>query len=497
MDYMEGMGAVAGGDECAHVPYNSQILPVHAAMLHTGKLLYFSGSGNNNRNFPRKSMAARLWDPATGQIEAVPVHREQRDLFCAGHCFLPDGKLLVAGGTAGYPILFPYGFLSGIPDTFLFDPESGRWLKGSSMSEGRWYPTCAALPDGSALVLSGWRDHLPWKIVVPPFLMINRRVERWDPTAGPDSESETTGRWEDLKADHHSAYYPRLHVVPPGEVLKVGREPETFVFNLESRRWRRVATSRGGPRVYGTSVLLPLEPPDYDVRVMILGGAASEFLTGRATNSVEILRRDGTAYTWSDAPPMSFPRLHISATLLLDGRVLVTGGAREDNSNPVFETELFDPAKGTWRFGATCHVPRLYHSVSILLPDGRVWSGGGNPHPGDEELRIEIYTPGYTKDPDRPKIHESPRTIEYGQGFEIRFQSVARIIKAALLRPSSATHSFNADQRWVGLVFQLSEADRIRAISPPTSDQAPPGWYLLTLVDEQDRPAEAHWVHLS
>ena len=112
MDYMEGMGAVAGGDECAHVPYNSQILPVHAAMLHTGKLLYFSGSGNNNRNFPRKSMAARLWDPATGQIEAVPVHREQRDLFCAGHCFLPDGKLLVAGGTAGYPILFPYGFLS-------------------------------------------------------------------------------------------------------------------------------------------------------------------------------------------------------------------------------------------------------------------------------------------------------------------------------------------------------------------------------------------------
>ena len=230
---------------------------------------------------------------------------------------------------------------------------------------------------------------------------------------------------------------------------------------------------------------------------MILGGAASEFLTGRATNSVEILRRDGTAYTWSDAPPMSFPRLHISATLLLDGRVLVTGGAREDNSNPVFETELFDPAKGTWRFGATCHVPRLYHSVSILLPDGRVWSGGGNPHPGDEELRIEIYTPGYTKDPDRPKIHESPRTIEYGQGFEIRFQSVARIIKAALLRPSSATHSFNADQRWVGLVFQLSEADRIRAISPPTSDQAPPGWYLLTLVDELDRPAEAHWVHLS
>ena len=96
MDYMEGMGAVMGGDEYAHVPYDSQILPVYAAMLHTGKLTYFSGSGNNNRNFPRKRMAARLRGPATGQIEAVPVHLEQRDLSSAGHCFLPDGKLLVS-----------------------------------------------------------------------------------------------------------------------------------------------------------------------------------------------------------------------------------------------------------------------------------------------------------------------------------------------------------------------------------------------------------------
>ena len=145
---MGSSGAAHGGDECVDRLYNSEILPVHAALLHTGKVLFFSGSGNDDRKSPRNSMATRTWDPATERIETVKVPSEQRDLFCAGHCFLPDGKLLVAGGTSGYSIIFPYGFWSGIRNTFLFEPDSGRWLKGSKMREGRWYPTCLALPDG-------------------------------------------------------------------------------------------------------------------------------------------------------------------------------------------------------------------------------------------------------------------------------------------------------------------------------------------------------------
>lgn len=494
----EGMpGHGFGGDECVLLPYNSEILPVHAAMLRTGKLLYFSGSGNNRRNFPRNSMAARLWDPVSGAIETVPVHRDQRDLFCAGHCFLPDGRLLVAGGTAGYSIFFPYGLWSGIRDTFLFDPDSARWLRGPRMREGRWYPTCLAMPDGTVLVFAGWRDHLPSKIVVPPFLLNNPRVERWIPAADPTGSGSGGGRWRDLRADRRMAYYPRVHVVPPGDVLKVGREPKTLALNVPARRWTHVADAEGGPRVQGTSVLLPLVPPDYDVRVLILGGTAREFLAGLATNSAEVLRRDGTRYEWTPAPPMTFPRLHVNATLLLDGRVLVTGGGRRDNTSPVYESELFDPETRTWLMGATCSVPRLYHSVAVLLPDGRVWTGGGNPRAGDEELRIELYTPGYCQTADRPVIDAWPAGIGYGSPFEVHVTCPAPIVHAALVRPTSVTHSFNVEQRWVGLEMLSATGVRLMLRAPPTPDLAPPGWYLLTVLDEHRCPASSRWIRLS
>ena len=365
------------------------------------------------------------------------------------------------------------------------------------MREGRWYPTCLALPDGSALVLAGWRDHLPWKIVVPPFLLNNRSVERWNPMASAQARAEVPGRWEDLRAGHRMAYYPRVLVVPPGEVLKVGREPKTLVFDLTSLEWKHLATSGGGPRVNGTSVLLPLRPPGYEIGVLILGGAASEFLPGPATNSAEILRRNGEAYEWEWARPMTFPRLHVNATLLLDGRVLVTGGGKDKRGFiEAGHIWKFDPNTKKWRMGATCHVPRLYHSVAVLLPDGRVWTGGGNPHPGDEELRIEIYTPGYFRDRDRPKIERAPSRIAYGSPFDLLFRASSPIVETAIVRPSSVTHSFNVDQRWVGLPMQPLGTDGIRAVAPPSPAHAPPGWYLLTLVDEKRRPAIAAWVQL-
>ncbi len=491
-------GTHAGQDECVLVSYNSQILPVHAAVLNTGKLLYFSGSGNDPVKFKDRRMEARLWDPTAGTIQRVPTHADQRDLFCTGHCFLPDGRLLVAGGNSGYPISPWLPLFTGIRDAFVFDPVRETWLRTAYMSDGRWYPTCVPLPDGRVAAFSGLMAN-PWKLLIPPFSLLNKRVEVWSPSGSePLAGADTMlGRWDDLRADRRIEYYPRVHIILTGEILRVGPERHTLSFDPASRVWRRAARLRSNSRFQGTSVLLPLLPPTSEVRILHLGGSRGDHLRTKSTNSAEILQRTQDGWSWRWTRPMTFRRRHVNATLLLDGRVLVTGGGRRGNEDPIFETEIFDPRTETWALGATCHVGRLYHSVAALLPDGRVWTGGGNPGWGDDELRIELYTPGYWADSDRPRITVSPDNISYGSLFEIQVASHSPIVKAALVRPSSVTHSFNVEQRWVGVEITSRGSGVITLHAPSRPQMAPPGWYMLTVLDEERRPSRARWVHLA
>ena len=486
-------------DACILQDRNSEILPIHAALLHTGKLLYFSGSGNDPEKFPYQKMETRLWDPADGSIAPVPVHRKQRDLFCAGHCFLPDGRLLVAGGNSGYPWSQALPVFTGIKDTFVFEPEPepGRWLWAAPMAAGRWYPTVVSLPDGGALAFSGVWDAL-WKILLWPFSLYNCKVERWGVDGGsPETADTTPGSWTDLHAKRPMYYYPRVHVVPSGEILFVGQTRDILEFNPKTASWRTVTRVRRN-RYEGTSVLLPLRPDEgYRARILAVGGAWGQRWAVDAHNDAAILDRRGGDWAWRWIPPMAFRRMHANATLLLDGRVLVTAGGMRGREQPILETELFDPRTETWRLGATCSVGRTYHSVAVLLPDGRVWTGGGNLAWGLDELRIELYTPGYCLEEDRPAITASPPSVAYDSPFEVRVASPTPLLEASLVRPGSVTHSFNVDQRWVGLQVASATKTKLELRSPPNAELAPPGWYLLTVLDEHRCPAEARWIRLS
>ncbi len=84
------------------VPAEFRVNAVHAALLHTGKVLIVAGSGNNRRDFDRGSFKSILFDPSTDKFKLITT---PTDLFCSGHAFLQDGKLLVAGGTQRYEAL--------------------------------------------------------------------------------------------------------------------------------------------------------------------------------------------------------------------------------------------------------------------------------------------------------------------------------------------------------------------------------------------------------
>jgi hypothetical protein len=371
---------------------------------------------------------------------------------------------------------------TGIPDANLFNPISLAWTERAPMVFPRWYPTNTTLPDGRVLVTAG--NIAPGVRVEIP--------EVYDPAVN---------TWQQLASAGRSLpMYPWMFVLPSDgvtqrdiRVFNAGPNPATKVLNMTAGVWEAenypAMVDRG---VYGGTAVM-FEPG----RVLIAGGADPSYpITKLATNTAEIIDLNQSNSYWQFTSPMRYPRLHLNATLLPDGQVLVTGGTQKgwsDSAQAVMTPELFDPATGTWTDMAPMQVPRLYHSTAFLLPDGRVVTTGTN-----GETRFEIYSPPYLFKGARPSI-TSQVTIaaRYGSAFNVEFTTPAgtAITKVALIRFSVVTHSWNMDQRYVPLAFTTS-GSTLTVQGPVNASLAPPGFYMLFIVNDQGVPSTAARVKL-
>jgi hypothetical protein len=257
---------------------------------------------------------------------------------------------------------------------------------------------------------------------------------------------------------------------------------------------------------------------------MILGGGPEDpddpnAPRGIATQRVAIVDLKAAAPAYQEEHPLNHQRMHVNAVLLPDRTVIAVGGGvtREASAKSavvdpaggreVFEAEIYDPATNTWSVTAPATVARLYHSVAILLPDGRVVSAGGNPDKGSqvnwlppdplEEMRLEVFSPPYLfKKKTRPVIQKVQQEIAHGAAVDIQTPQAAQIKWVNLIRPGLTTHSFNGTQRLVDVPFTVA-AGTLHATIPGDRALAPPGWYMLFLTDTDGVPSFASWVHLS
>ena len=87
---------------------------------------------------------------------------------------------------------------------------------------------------------------------------------------------------------------------------------------------------------------------------------------------------------------------------------------------PVYFPEMFDPETETWQSNLpSASIPRVYHSVALLLPDGRVWTAGGNTRIGKYRAETEFYSPPYLFAGSRPTISGDPVVGGYGSSIII------------------------------------------------------------------------------
>jgi len=208
------------------------------------------------------------------------------------------------------------------------------------------------------------------------------------------------------------------------------------------------------------------------------------------------------------ASPLNFPRLHLNAVLLPDHTVFVSGGSLHQEDTPLarLQGEIYDPATDTWTPAATATVPRLYHSTALLLPDATVVTAGSNPDGGshvpwdedpEEEMRLEVFSPPYLFKGPRPAISAAPAQCTYGQSIQIKSPQSANIRWASLLRNCVTTHSFDGSQRLVDLDVTSRNGGVVTATVPQNRNIAPPGWYMLFLVDNSGVPSVASWIRLA
>jgi Domain of unknown function (DUF1929) len=154
---------------------------------------------------------------------------------------------------------------------------------------------------------------------------------------------------------------------------------------------------------------------------------------------------------------------------------------------------LWSPITETWTTLASMTVPRLYHSNALLLPDGRVLIAGGGRFGGgdqDDQLNAEIYSPPYLFKGPRPTITSAPSLISYNSNFSVNSSDASRIATVALIALGSVTHDFNANQRYLNLSFQLA-GNALSIQAPANANIAPPGYYMLFIVDTNGVPSVA------
>jgi len=480
------------------IPFHSGVVGIQASVLHTGKVLFYTFKDPwNDVNMALGECT--VMDPVTGEINFMPM---DYDLFCAGPVHLKDGRVFVAGGQN-----------EAFHQTHTFTPagDSGTWDFTGNMSDERWYATATALQDGRVHIISGTKtDPAPGSPLAgpEPESPLNDVYEIYDPASGISPPMDASF----LNQASPYALFPHVYLLPGGELM-IQAELKTWFFRVDTQQLDGPILSSGAhPRTYplgAGGVLLPLHPdttPPYRARVMLIGGGMEPLATTTpASAECEILDLGAANPAWQMVAPLAHGRVMPDTVLLPDGKVLATNGSASgfaDNmAEPVFTAELYDPEANTWTTLADMRVPRLYHATALLLPDARVLTAGTdgtfNPEPFNiPNTRVEVFSPPYLFKGPRPEITVAPAAVTYGQQFTVDCTQTAAISSVVFMRPGSTTHGVNMDQRAVGLTIVSRAGNTLTLEAPTLNTVAPPGFYMLFLLNDQGIPSVAKFVHV-
>ena len=467
---------------------------VHAAVLRTGKVLFIEAAcGVSVSNTP-------LWDATNRAAFTVTSPAPPADnLYCSGHAFLSDGRLLVVGGGGDWGD-------TPVPNmSWVFDPdlaaESWAYTRDvggtrTRMNQSRWYPTVVNLGDQPGrFLIAGGRG--------------STRMEVY---------SEADGTFSLVAAapaeKSFTPTYPGMNLLPGGDIFftpvgfrnsseMAGDDPSNdasayFVFDAgyATGTWQNIGAN---DRTKGMQVLL-LQPTAPFARVMVIGGGN---LT--KSRSYQLVNASAMAPAWLaevqlprlPAQTEATSRIHPNVVLLPDGSVFLSGGAGVTEPcwlyNPTSMT-LGTLAPDTWAEMDELPRERRYHSLALLLPSGEVMTASWNTN------EVDVFKPPYLFRGAQPVITAAPDLVHHGRTFTITTDvPAANLDRVVLVRPMAVTHQTDTEQRVIWLMSSVAGANDLSVTMPNgwhPHGLAPAGYYMLFVIDTDNVPSVARFINL-
>jgi hypothetical protein len=503
---------------------------INAAVLPTGRIAFWGRPPLNEDGTRDNTSEFWVLDPAEGASEPLierpaPLIDMDGDgdldqpapLFCSGQSLLASGELFVAGGNLGNPSYLGGSTPQwrGLDRAFTFDPWTLAWTEQLDRPRhGRWYPSQVELPDGRIAILAGFDEDGQGTT--------NIELEVFTPAAARGGQGTMT-RY--ANADRATAFYPHMFTLPSGRIALGGPgkgdsavlDPALLGDAGTPPPWTDLSPTKVD-RVGGNAVLSPGTS-----RVDLIGGYY--YSAGGGTALTDSESRDfAQPGDWTingNVPALNVSRSYGNVVQLPDGGLVAVGGGAGDNgsagdgvnwtagSQDRKRVELLGPAQTAWRLGPPQRKWRAYHSIALLLPDGRVlsagddyWGLGDTPRPeGGDPLDVaEIYSPPYLFDGDgpaaRPVIDSAPAAVGYGDAFRVAVTG-REAVRAVLVAPSATTHGADMNQRVVPLELRGAvPGEGIDVTAPADAALAPPGYYMLFVLDADGTPSVAKFVRL-
>ena len=442
------------------------IVAVHQVLMSTGNVLAWDGW--------QQPEPTQVWNPGT-QTMSTPVNAPD-SIFCSGTVQLPDGRVLVVGG---------YGGLStgqiGIVDTTVFDPSTSTWSRVANMNTPRWYPDLVELGDGRYVVISGASTNQTTYANTP---------ELYDPVSN---------TWTNLSgistSQVHEEEYPFSYLAPNGKVFTIGPgEDVSYWLDANAQTW----TSVGSSGIFnGSSVMY--RPG----KILYSGGAASVTSVTPSQSSARTIDLTAASPAWTATQSMAYARTYHTLTMLADGTVLAVGGEATSDQNTVttgvLPAEIWNPSTGTWTTVAAMSSARNYHSTAVLMPDGTVLVAGGGHSEGSSgtgQFPAQVYSPPYLFAGSRPTITGAPASTAYGSNMTITTPDAANITAVNLVSLGADTHQADMSQHFVPLSFTTGSGS-LTVQAPASGAYAPPGNYMLFIVNSSGVPSVASMVHVA
>ncbi|MFF5028356.1 galactose oxidase-like domain-containing protein [Streptomyces collinus] len=479
------------------LPTQNPVRSMHSVVLNNGKVLLIAGSGNSEENFNAGTFTSAVYDPANGTYKVIPT---PKDMFCAGHVQLQDGRVLVMSGNKAYPVPGGHGY-EGFKDSYVFDPKTETYSKTNDLNDGHWYPSATELGNGDVISFGGLREDSTGSVT----------AELWS-----DKDKQWQPLWKVNQTWSYWGLYPAMVLMQDGRLFYTGSHvfgnniPGTgsAIYDYGANTVTQIpGLQNKDQRDQSASVLLP---PAQDQKVLTIGGGNidSNPDANRLTDVIDLKQANPSYIAGPQIPQGKVDlgngkiaetgaqgKMYVSAVLLPDGKVLETGGGLHNRADPVYESSIYDPGGNTFDPVAADPESRGYHSSAFLLPDGRVMATGDNPGNGTWNHNVSIYTPPYLYKGTRPAI-TSVINQEWKYGDTQRITVDRPIAKAELIRPAAVTHSSDPNQRFVDLPLSVS-GNNVDLNVTNNPNLAPPGWYMLFAVDAGGVPSVAKWVHLT